>query len=660
MARGLKKTPAAPPQPRRKRKRVDVREEMKKVDSKLRKRRKRAANTSSTTSSTTPVAKPKPGDACPWWQPELAAVYGAAPRELPGAVSEKTTLSGKSTSWFSVQHLPLQSASLTAWRPQMAFAPEDVWSQVAGADKSTATARKGKALDPVPKKQLRCRAMRIRFVGAQARDQERMLRKWMGAHRFTYNAAVKLVRQDKRWLDAEGQYLNEQLVYATKNGRTSKANASSTDNAKASAAEHQANMELKRRKLGVQVGALVTQYPWLLEVPSRIRKNAVRDVLKAEESNEGMRKADPRHRWSLKLKKRGSPSAWTLGVPKECFSGVSILPRPTCKPPNPEERSVSPSLWDRQPVPRRNWTCFELCSTYKMGNLWLNEAVPGGAITKDCKLTLDARGRFYLVVPYEIEPVPPTSKPPEERKVGAVDPGDRVQATVYSPSDGEVIQYAVGKDGGGKDCVFLACKAIDEAVAAANADAGDAKRRAWHRHRLAVLRARVKSLVTEARNKIALDMSRRWDTLILPPFETHGMVKRKQRNGLPRRLHSKVARSLMSWRHYDFAVHVKNVFLRAGKEVVSPDERYTTMNCGVCGVLNNKHTKEEWTCKHCGTFHLRDPAASRCIFLKALVPVQPTIGNVAFSGEIQPNYHQAHDASSTQSDPDLSREDVRV
>ena len=141
-----------------------------------------------------------------------------------------------------------------------------------------------------------------------------------------------------------------------------------------------------------------------------------------------------------------------------------------------------------------------------------------------------------------------------------------------------------------------------------------------------------------------------WDTLILPPFETGGMVRRKQPNGLPRKLHSKVARSLMSWRHYDFGVHVKNVFLRAGKEVVSPDERYTTMNCGVCGVLNDKHSNEQWTCKHCGAFHLRDPAASRCIFLKALVPVQPSIGDAVQGGEIQPTHHQAYDASGSHTD----------
>ena len=119
-------------------------------------------------------------------------------------------------------------------------------------------------------------------------------------------------------------------------------------------------------------------------------------------------------------------------------------------------------------------------------------------------------------------------------------------------------------------------------------------------------------------------MTRRWDTLILPPFESGQMADRKNRpKGQPRKLNSRAARSLMTWSHYQFSVHVKAAFLRAGKEVVSPDERYTTMCCGSCGILGEKHSLEQWTCKRCGAFHARDPAASRCIFLKALAPRAP-------------------------------------
>ena len=342
----------------------------------------------------------------------------------------------------------------------------------------------------------------------------------------------------------------------------------------------------------------------------------------------------------------------------------------------------------------------QVAPTTDLGPVWLTEELPQAAlrsseggrgvnkrtkhkIAKDCCICCDKRGRYYMVVPYDTEPTPPTAKPQEERKVGSVDPGDRVQATVCSPSDGVVVQYAVGKDGGGKDRVFGLAKKVDMLASDAKLkkplrppNAGQrmqlsqevqplketrdavkedqslsSEERAvllkelrkqisalvasrwrspkgdqWdtpskHRQRkrrMAVARQNARDLVTEAHCKITLDMTRRWDTLILPPFETQGMVKRKGRKGGSRKLHSSVARSLMSWRHYDFKIGVKRAFLRSGGEVLSPGEEYTTMACGACGILNEKHSNESWTCRHCGVFHLRDPAASRCIFIKAL------------------------------------------
>lgn len=643
MARGLKR-----------KKPIDVRDALRKVNQKVATaKRKKLQRTASDAKRAAREKKdgPKPvaGDDCPWWNKQMGATYSKLPREAENAKSESSQLSGNSTSWFSVKRIPLASKDACGgWRERMEFDRNDVWSQEADAHRKAASARKGKELAPEPIKQQRCRAIRIRF---DHKNHEKTMRMWMGAHRFTYNEAVKLVRADKRWADAKGQYLNEQLVYGSKNGNTSKTNANSTQEEIEEAAQHSANMELKRQSLGVSVGQLVGKHPWLVDVHSYIRKNAVRDVIKAEQSNEGMRKSDPKHHsWTLKLKKRGNPSSWTIGISKECISKVDVKPRPDTRRPR-TDGNVHPE------TVVRNWTRVTICPKYKFPGFWLNEEVPRGRIDKDCKITLDARGRFYMVVPYEIEAAPATRLPPQQRRVGAVDPGDRVQATVYSPSDGEVVQYAVGKEGGGKDAIFKVCEKIDKTIVEANKpeNSDTASKRCASKAKLARLRARARNLVTEARNKIALDMTRRWDTLILPPFETGGMVKRRKCNGLPRKLHSKVARSLMSWRHYDFSVHVKNKFLRAGGEIVSPDERYTTMCCGVCGVLNEKHSDESWTCKNpnCKAFHLRDPAASRCIFLKCLKHTEAC-------GELQPKYHQAYDASTSNLTRVAAAEDERM
>jgi len=659
---------------------------------------------------TRPSGRPKPGDYSPWWKRPLEPIYAQVPHGATGATLAATPLRSapdkqQASSWFSVKSSPLTHARDGAavatttggqrhipWRVLMSIDPLDVWSEENGAAYRNVADAKTKPPESKPVAQIRCRKTCMRLTN----DQKRLLRIWMGAYKFTYNKAVELVRRDRRWKDASCQYLNEQLVYETADGWTSR--DVSTDEKKAASDAKGANMDLKRQSLGVEYGALVRKHPWLASVPSAIRKEATRDVAKAEKSNEGMRKSKPRHKWTLKYKKRSDASAWTMGVPVKCLLEAFVEPRPETRRPRTDGQA-------HKQVGRRDWTRVRMCSDTPLGDVWLTEALPDAAlkswmggrgksrrlkhtIAKDCRITLDKRGRFYMIVPYPIEAVPPTSKPLEQRKVGAVDPGDRVQATVCSPNDGEVVSYAIGKKNGGKDRVFKECEKVDKAVKVAKArkppipedkekhkaeckalredllpriaplkrerdrvktDAAldpvqreallkrlrvainamvaaryrkvdgtpvdsPSQSRTRHRH-MAVARQKVKDLVTEAHRKIALDMVRRWDTLILPPFNTHDMVKRPK--GGARKLNSKVARSLMSWRHYQFKLHTKAVFLRAGKELVSPDERFTSMTCGACGKLNAKHSKEEWTCKKCNVFHLRDPAASRCILIKA-------------------------------------------
>ena len=652
---------------------------------------------------TRPSGKLKPGDYSPWWKRPLEPIYAQVPHGAAGATLAATPLRStpgkrQASSWFSVKTMPLTHTRDGAtgystatgdqrhipWRVLMSIDPQDVWSEENGAAYRTVADAKTKPPESKPVDQTRCRTTCMRLTNAQ----KRLLRLWMGAYRFTYNQAVKLLRSDKRWKDASCQYLNEQLVYEIKKGFTTR--DTSTDEKKAASDAKGVNMDLKRTSLGVEYGALVRKHPWLASVPSAIRKEACRDVAKAEKSNEGMRKSKPRHKWSLKYKKRSDASAWTMSVPVQCLLEAFVEPRPETRRPRTDGQP-------HKQVGRRDWTRVRMCSDTPLGDVWLTEALPDTAlkswmggrgksrrlkhtIAKGCRITLDKRGRFHMIVPYPIEAVPPTAKPLEERKVGAVDPGDRVQATVCSPNDGEVVSYAIGRENGGKDRIFKQCEKLDKAVKLAKARKPEvtpdqAERKALleriaplkrerdrvkadtaldsvqreallkrlrsainamvaaryrkaggggavdspsqsrtRRRHMAVVRQKVKDLVTEAHRKIALDMVRRWDTLILPPFCTHDMVKRPK--GGARKLNSKVARSLMNWRHYQFKLHAKAVFLRAGKELVSPDERYTSMTCGACGKLNAKHSKEEWTCKKCNVFHLRDPSASRCIFIK--------------------------------------------
>jgi len=693
------------------------------------------------TEKRTRTRKHSPGEQCPWWRTNLEALYKTTPRATSDTTPQPSTLvvgEGKQhrNTWFSVNSMKLGHASNgptedVSWRECMHIEdPLDIWSQENGSDKRSPGDARNKASSSKPIKQERCRKAHMRLT----RQQQRVLKQWGGAYRLTYNKAVELVRKDSGWTDAECTYLNEHLV--NKGRVTDECRAEKTSVVALRKAEgalqslvdqitgiskdtlseeqveslHKAEqgvesaeaavitavlkteaMRRKRTRLGVEVGHLLGEHPWLEEVPSNVRKEACRDVEKAEKSNKGRRVTKPGHRWTLKFKQRSIESAWTFTVPTHHILAAGIAPRPETE----KQASRHAKRKRKDDKRKRNWTWVDLP---KVGRLWLTEELPvssfgplrqqgsskrpGFTFAHAVQITLNRRGRFHMCVTHSIDPTPPTTKPLRERVVGVNDPGDRTKATVYSPSTGEVLEYADEERGRKQleDLAFKVDSLVDKLVKgkayekaseetrvklkqrirelqqqrdsirssrATNKDANvkllrvairNEVQSCFHKEdgstaltpsqrrkllkQIAVLRQRSKDLVKEAHRKIVRDWVRRFDTFVHPPFNTKEMVQREtvdsQGQKRHRTVNARVAKSLLSFSHRELKVHAMRVFLQEGKEFLMPDEKYTTMNCEDCGILNEVGSKKKWTCTHCGRFHLRDPAASRCIFLKTL------------------------------------------
>tara|TARA_B100000575_G_scaffold252984_1_gene221319 strand:- start:46 stop:318 length:273 start_codon:yes stop_codon:yes gene_type:complete len=79
--------------------------------------------------------------------------------------------------------------------------------------------------------------------------------------------------------------------------------------------------------------------------------------------------------------------------------------------------------------PDRLEICPKLCG---LGPVWLTEAVPGGVIATDCRVTLDLCGHWHLCVPVAVEAPPPTVQPEAARRVVALDPGECIFQMGYS------------------------------------------------------------------------------------------------------------------------------------------------------------------------------------------------------------------------------------
>lgn len=115
---------------------------------------------------------------------------------------------------------------------------------------------------------------------------------------------------------------------------------------------------------------------------------------------------------------------------------------------------------------RARWTRFELCPRdYDLGPLWLTEAVPGGAITTDCRLTLDMCGNWHLCVPVPVDPPPQTAKPEATRRVVALDPGECIFQMGYCVE--HTVAYGNKAEGDGAGVALKAARA--SAIAARDA-----------------------------------------------------------------------------------------------------------------------------------------------------------------------------------------------
>ena len=100
---------------------------------------------------------------------------------------------------------------------------------------------------------------------------------------------------------------------------------------------------------------------------------------------------------------------------------------------------------------------------------------------------------------------------------------------------------------------------------------------------------RVKHLVKEVHRKVALDLVRKFDCILIPRFSTKKMVRKpKGENEKPRRISKKTARAMLTWSHHQFRMLLSDKAIMTGKEVVTVTEEYTTQACGACGVLNKK------------------------------------------------------------------------
>ena len=494
---------------------------------------------------------------------------------------------------------------------------------------------------------LRTIKTRVRFVGTpeERNRQIRAIKSWMGSARYTYNAALRGVRAG---MPLKKEELRER--YVTAKTQPNNGMKPTTDDGWARKAARDDRKKAVRESNGYEVGELIRAKPWLKFTPNVIRDGAVLDLVDAENAMQKkaqlarQRGDSDFQKWTLAQKDRSDPSGWTIKVQHRYIEKVETLPRPTAKAVTTDAHNPN--------AKRRNWTRITMFSRSKcadgkpLGSIWLSEDFLGkfGPISHDCRLTRDRRGKFHLLVPVATT-LPPT-KPEAQREPCALDPGVRTFQAVHSRAghgtygDGDVERVLE------PICTKLAALQSVRDRAVAKWEAGQwtvdgPQETSWlpgtehgalasYRHvvrrlndRMEKLRKRLSNLVDELHKRVALDLCTKFDTVLIPTFDTSKMAKRDQEGGGRRKLLPKTVRALLGWAHYRFRAKLKHKALMLGKEVIVVGESYTTKGCSRCGEITEIGGSKTFKCKNvtCGFCAPRDPKSARDILTKHILPL---------------------------------------
>jgi len=306
--------------------------------------------------------------------------------------------------------------------------------------------------------------------------------------------------------------------------------------------------------------------PWVKEVPSDVRDAAVIEFVQnlTTEIKKG-------HSFKLKFKSRLDQSC-SITVRKENWSeGIWF------------KRTLKERLQGTEYVP-----------------VWLDH---------NSKIVKTKYHRFTLCVPSERQP--PKVSTASNRSI-SLDPGVRTFMTGYDPS-GEIIEIA--KDDSKE--VFQMCYAVDRVMKKIS----HAKR---HKNRYQLKRAAfrlregIKDRIKDLHRKTAKYLCENYNTIFLPKFGSSNMIKKRGR-----KIHSKTVRSMLTYSHYGFRMHLLHKaedYMNCQVKIV--DEAYTSKTGGNCGHIHQKLGGSKiYHCPQCGLEIDRDVNGARNIWIRSVQEV---------------------------------------
>lgn len=244
----------------------------------------------------------------------------------------------------------------------------------------------------------------------------------------------------------------------------------------------------------------------------------------------------------------------------------------------------------------------------------------------DSRLLLDDLKRWWLCLPEPLTVAQRVGDTQTTLRVASIDPGVRTFATIYSAgADGAAVtEFGVNDYGR----IYNLCRHADNLQSRWSSSCTSRKRR---RLKMAAKRisSKVRNIVDDLHRKLAAFLVDAHDVILLPKFETQGMVQKKNR-----RISSKTARAMCTWSHYRFRCHLlQKARCRPEVSVKLVTEEFTSKTCGNCGELHQKlGSSKTFKCPSCKTIVDRDYNGARNILLKFLTEKTAPTAHAVGSG----------------------------
>lgn len=225
-----------------------------------------------------------------------------------------------------------------------------------------------------------------------------------------------------------------------------------------------------------------------------------------------------------------------------------------------------------------------------------NKFLKENPIEKDSRLQIK-RGKYFLCVPITIKNETIATR----SDCCSLDPGVRKFQTLYSKE--EVIHVGVKKE-----LLRRYFNKLDKLQSLRmKGDIRKSKKKYENR-----IRDKIENVVDDLHYKTINYITKKYNTIILPTFESQKLLKK---------MDSRISkRMLLAYKQYQFKTRLQQKCAQRGNRLILCTEEYTSKTCGRCGVIKTDLRREEtYECGECGLQIDRDINGARNILIKVLM-----------------------------------------